>query len=157
MSMLQKTCYSVLFLFLGVGSVSAQEIVSDSVAKRIFCVLVAVSDFQKKETISDYNLIVNDKIFAVSDRYSICVKLVEGATYKFRIEKTGYTSPEYQWEYQDEMNDRRKLTFFLFPSGITEREKEKLIRKRNKERAKARKKEPERSCGIERWYHDNVY
>lgn len=155
--MLQKTCYSFLFLFPGIGSTSAQEIVSDSVAKRIFCVLVAVSDFQKKETISDYNLIVNDNILAVSDRNSICVRLVEGDTYKFRIEKTGYTSPEYQWNYRDEVQDRRKLTFYLFPSGITEKEKQKLISKRNKEQAQARKKEPARSCGIERWYHDKVY
>lgn len=157
MALLQKLFCSCLFLFLGTVTASAQEIVADSIAKRIFCIVVSVTDFQKNEPINDYNLVINGKNYVVSDRDFICVRLAEGATYTFKIEKGGYTSPEYQWEYKDEMNDRRKLTFYLFPAGITEKKKQKLISKRKKERAKARKKEPGKSCDIERWYHDDVY
>lgn len=157
MLLLQKWFFSFLLLFIGTAAASGQEIVSDSIAKRIFCIVVSVADFQKNEQINDYNLVINGKKDVVSDRDFICVKLAEGATYTFKIEKAGYTSPEYQWEYKDEMNDRRKLTFYLFPSGITAKEKQKLISKRNKERAKARKKEPQRSGQIERWYSADVY
>ncbi|MGV3613280.1 MAG: hypothetical protein ACO1N0_20140 [Fluviicola sp.] len=154
MSLLQKWFFSFLLLFFGTVAAFGQEIVADSIAKRIFCIVVSVADFQKNEPINDYNLIINGKKQAVSDRDLICVKLAEGATYAFKIEKAGFTSPEYQWEYKDEMNDRRKLTFYLFPSGITEKEKQKWISKRNKELAKTRKKG---DCNIEGWYHITVY